>query len=91
VLRDGSDDRGVVGVRVDGCKAIVTRGETCSNVCGELPSLGGGVDALEERKGGGVEDGRVRKVAHLLDDEATSLASVYYYLEGGKKRTVSDR
>jgi hypothetical protein len=81
VLCDGNDGRGVVGVRVDGCKAIFTGRETSGNVRGELSSLRSGVDALEERKSGGVEDGRVRKVVHLLDDKATS-SRQYYYLEG---------
>jgi len=69
VLCNGGDDRSVVGIRVDGGKAIFTRWETGGNVCGELSSLRGGVDALEERKSSGVEDGRIRKVGHLLDDE----------------------
>ena len=83
VLCDGNDGRGVVGIRVDGCKAIATCWETGGNVCGELSSLRGAVDALEERKSGRVEDARVRKVVHLLDDKATLFASVL--LEGRKE------
>jgi len=71
VLCDGYDGRHVVGVGVDGGKAVVARWETGGDIRGELSVDGAAVYTLEERKGGGVKDGRVRKVAHLLNDEAT--------------------
>ena len=69
MLSDGRNGRSVIRIGINGRKTIVASWQTSRNVCGQLTINGSGINPLEERKRGRVQNRRIIKRAHLLNDE----------------------
>jgi hypothetical protein len=69
VLSDSDESRLVVSSGVDGRYLVGTSGETTSNISGKDATLGGGVQALEEREDVGVGDVSGLESIDFLDND----------------------